>query len=88
MTRQSNALKKKYLFLSAAATLLYWYWESIASGNIRVDLLIIYPVLYTMYTVTLWNKFRWYSLFISAILMGINIVVMIISYSLFGKNPG
>lgn len=27
-------------------TIIYWWWESQAEGNIRVDLLIIYPVLF------------------------------------------
>jgi len=32
--------------LVGGATLAYWVWESRAAGNIRVDLLLIYPLLF------------------------------------------
>lgn len=69
-------------------TLLYWFWESKVGGNIRVDLLIIYPLLFCIYTRVLWNEYRRHAVLIASILMIINFLFFIFSYSLFSKNPG
>ena len=42
---------KRYLILPVIVTLLYWFWESQAEGNIRVDLLLIYPLLFLVVVV-------------------------------------
>jgi hypothetical protein len=82
-------------------TLLYWYWESSAEGNIRVDLLVIYPTLFLIYLSVLFvllarKKFGFisslsailFSILGAAALMGINYLFLMISYDLFDKNPG
>jgi hypothetical protein len=85
---KSGKLSKHSTIYIIIPTLLYWYWESRAEGNIRIDLLIIYPILFAIYIAVLWGKFRYYSLFISALLMVINILFFIFSYDFFGKYPG
>ncbi len=69
-------------------TLAYWAWESQASGNIRVDLLLIYPLLFFGYILLLWRRFRWWSIALSMALMALNFGFMLGSYSWFGKHPG
>lgn len=69
-------------------TAFYWFWESRAEGNIRIDLLIIYPFLFGLYTFCFWKKFRWWSPLASLFLMGLNIGFLMISYDLFDKHPG
>ncbi|HEX9657045.1 MAG TPA: hypothetical protein VGB89_09075 [Bacteroidota bacterium] len=69
-------------------TLAYWAWETQASGNIRVDLLLIYPLLFLVYILFLWRRFRWRSVLLSLLLMGVNFVFFVLSYSWFHKNPG
>lgn len=69
-------------------TLAYWIWESRASGNIRVDLILIYPLLFLGYTYFLWRRFRWFSIALSLLLMGINFGYFVMSYSWFHKYPG
>ena len=69
-------------------TALYWVWESRASGSIRVDLALIYPVLFCSYAVMLWSRFRFWSIAIAGLLMLINFSYFVISYRLFDKNPG
>ncbi|MCM0080858.1 hypothetical protein L4X63_04560 [Geomonas sp. Red32] len=71
-----------------AATLAYWAWESQASGNIRVDLLLIYPLLFFGYLRFLWPGFRWLSILISLFLMAVNLVFFANSYTWFHKNLG
>lgn len=69
-------------------TLVYWYWESRAEGNIRVDLLLIYPFLFLTYIITLWSRFKYYSLLMAIGLMALNFFFLMISYDLFNKHPG
>jgi len=83
-----NTLSKKSLAIVIISTLLYWFWESQAEGNIRIDLLIIYPVLFLIYLVSLWGRFRFLSIPIGFFLMLINIGFFMISYDLFNKNLG
>ena len=70
------------------ATLAYWGWESRAAGNIRIDLLLIYPFLFFYYLRVLWPRFRWFSAVISLCLMALNLIFFVLSYSLFHKNVG
>ncbi len=84
----NNKLSKISIVFIIIPTLLYWYWESIASGNIRIDLLLIYPALFTVYVASLWKRYRYYSVLISTLIMVVNIVFFIFSYYLFGKYPG
>jgi len=72
----------------AGMTLGYWAWESYASGNIRVDLLLIYPLLFGGYVYLLWRRLRWWSFAISLALMALNFGFFIKSYSWFQKYPG
>jgi hypothetical protein len=75
-------------YVALALTALYWLWESRASGNIRVDLGLIYPTLFTAYVVALWPKARFWSIPIAVGLMLLNIGYFVLSYGLFDKNPG
>jgi hypothetical protein len=70
------------------STLAYWAWESRAAGNIRVDLLIIYQFLFFGYIYFLWRRFRWLSIVLSFLFMGVNFGYFVMSYSWFHKNPG
>jgi len=70
------------------STLVYWLWESRTAGNIRLDLLLIYPILFLGYTYWLWARFRWWSVIISFLFMGLNFGFFVVSYSWFDKNPG
>ena len=74
--------------LPLIATALYWAWESQAEGNIRVDLLLIYPLLFCMYVVSLWSRFRLWSVLIAIAGMALNVAYFALSYRLFDKNPG
>lgn len=69
-------------------TFFYWYWESKAEGNIRIDLMLIYPILFSVYIKALWNKFSYYAILLSILLMVVNIIYSIFSYQLFDKYPG
>ena len=70
------------------ATALYWYWESFAEGNIRIDLLVLYPALTAIYLAILWPTLRWKGVALSAVLMIVNFGFFLISYDLFDKHPG
>lgn len=83
--KTSNKLSSFSIVLIIISTLLYWYWESIAQGNIRIDLLVIYPVLFAVYLISLWRRYGFYSLLISALLMVLNIIYFVFSYELFDK---
>jgi hypothetical protein len=74
--------------VALALTALYWIWESRAGGNIRVDLLLIYPALLFCYLISLWPRFRYWSIPIAVSLMAVNFVYFVISYRLFDKHPG
>ena len=76
------------LYVAAVLTALYWAWESRAAGNIRVDLLLIYPVLLVAYLVCLWPKFKYWSILITSALMASNFAFFVNSYWLFHKNRG
>jgi hypothetical protein len=69
-------------------TIAYWMWESRASGNIRVDLLLMYPLLFCGYIYFLWPRFRWLSVLFSSLLMALNFGYFVMSYSWFHKHPG
>ena len=88
MVEERKNTIKSYILIPVVITLLYWYWESIASGNIRADLLVIYPALFFIYIVALWRKYKFYSVMISILLMAVNYAFSLISYDLFDKYPG
>ncbi|NKC00727.1 MAG: hypothetical protein GKR90_19840 [Pseudomonadales bacterium] len=69
-------------------TVLYWIWESQAEGNIRIDLLLLYPILIVLYTSIWWSKLKWKALIITAGAMLLNVGFFLVSYDLFGKHPG
>lgn len=68
-------------------TLLYWYWESQTGGNIRVDLLLAYPLMLVLYLFFL-QRIGWISLPIAIVMMAVNYAFFTVSYSLFDKPPG
>lgn len=80
-------VKSSYLW-AILATLAYWGWESRASGNIRVDLLVLYPLLIGIYTSAFWSRLRWWSLLASFLLMAVNVAFFVMSYQVFHKHPG
>jgi hypothetical protein len=90
MIGKGDHSRKQTLSLAAVVTttLVYWAWETQASGNIRVDLLLIYPILFFSYILFLWHRFRWLSIVYSLLLMGLNFGFSMMSYSWFHKNPG
>jgi hypothetical protein len=79
--------KRPYIVM-IASTLAYWAWEARAEGNIRVDLLLIYPLLFIIYILCLWRRFRWGALGIGLLLMALNVGFFINSYAWFHKHPG
>lgn len=87
MTNEQQ-VSQRGLVITAVLTVLYWIWESQAAGNIRVDLLLIYPVLLSCYLYYLWPKFKYWSVIIAAALMAGNFMFFVSSYQLFDKNPG
>ena len=89
MTNKSQIIRfKQHLLIPIVCTLAYWYWESKAEGNIRVDLIVVYPVLFTAYVVSLWGKLRFWSVLVAALLMILNFTFFAFSYDLFDKHPG
>ncbi|WP_417536441.1 hypothetical protein [Methylophaga sp.] len=76
------------LLILVLVTLIYWFWEIRAEGNIRVDLVLIYPLLFVFYIKALWKRFKWYSLLFSSLIMLLNFGFLILSYDLFDKYPG
>lgn len=68
-------------------TLIYWGWETQARGDIRVDLILIYPLLFLIYNLTLlsslWPRHRWFSIFyalvFSSLIMAANVLVFVLS---------
>jgi len=82
---------KRVLFSYAtvfANTMLYWLWESKVGGNIRVDLVIIYPLLFLSYVVNFWFRHQSLSLVYGVLLMLMNLLFFSISYDLFQKSIG
>jgi len=75
------------IICSAAITLLYWAWESQAGGNIRVDLVLGYPLLFGLYLYFL-QRIGWASLPAALALMLLNYCFFMASYSLFDKPLG
>jgi hypothetical protein len=69
-------------------TLGYWAWESRAAGNIRIDLLALYPILFFAYISLLWPRLKWLALVPALLLMAVNVGFFVMSYSWFHKNPG
>jgi len=84
----NSQLSKASIFYILAPTLLYWWWESHAQGNIRIDLILIYPFLFVIYLTLLWRGFRYYAILIATVLMLMNFLFFIFSYDVFGKYPG
>lgn len=76
------------LVVAGISTALYWFWESRAEGNIRIDLIVIYPVLFSLYMSCFWKRYKFYSILIALSFMAVNTLFLVYSYSLFGKNPG
>ncbi len=85
---QSKKSLSIVLFFVGALTGGYLFWESQASGNIRVDLLFIYPCLLVGYALLLWRHLKWFSLLASVLLMLFNFWFMSHSYQWFHKFPG
>lgn len=83
-----NPYSEKRLWIAGIATTLYWVWEARAGGNIRIDLLLIYPLLFISYQMALWPRFKFRSILLSVAIMALNIGFMIASYKVFGKNTG
>jgi hypothetical protein len=84
----STETRSRWPIPSMIVTALYWAWESRTGGNIRIDLLLIYPALALFYLFDLWPRFRFWSLLIAAGLMALDLGFFIISYPLFRKHPG
>jgi len=68
-------------------TMLYWTWESVADGNIRVDLFFLYPLLLVLYLYAL-QRLGWFSILFILALMIANICFLSASYELFDKSLG
>ncbi len=81
-------LKSTPSWLPVVLTLLYWLWESRVGGNIRVDLLIIYPILFSLYLKYFSTQNRAYALAISVVLMAVNFGFFLLSYQIFDKPVG
>ncbi len=90
MGRIPNPRRRQQLSLAGIAilTLGYWIWESRAAGNIRIDLLVLYPILFFAYIRLLWPRLRWLALVPALLLMAVNAAFFVMSYSWFHKNPG
>lgn len=69
-------------------TLLYWWWESHVGGNIRIDLFIIYPLMFLVYFKAFERSNRTSALLISSFLMACNFVFCLLSYWMFNKSVG
>lgn len=74
--------------IAVLLTSLYWFWESKAEGNIRIDLLLIFPILTVVYIYALWRKFKFWAILIAIALMAINVLYFQLSYSIFDKSFG
>ena len=83
-----SQLTKHEIGYIVVPTLAYWAWEIIASGNIRIDLILIYPILFFIYIKALWRTQKVYSIFIAIVFMVINIIYSVLSYDMFNKYPG
>jgi hypothetical protein len=90
MDRISHPRRRRQLSWAAVLVLTvgYWAWESRAAGNIRVDLLALYPILFFTYIRLLWPQLRWLALLAALLLMAVNAGFFVMSYSWFHKNPG
>lgn len=81
-------MSRRGVSLLVGTTLAYWVWESRAAGNIRVDLHLIYPFLFSVYVFYFWKRFRGWSWIFALALMGVNAMFFVNSYAWFGKHPG
>jgi hypothetical protein len=93
ISKQRRISDPKKSFQSACAmvfglTLGYFFWESKMGGNIRIDLLVMYPCLLIGYILLLWPRLHWFSIVVAALLMSLNIWFMSHSYSWFHKSYG
>jgi len=75
------------IVVSAVLTIAYWAWESQAGGNIRVDLPLIYLLLFGSYLYVL-QRLGWLSALITLALMFANFCFFVVSYELFDKPLG
>ncbi|MCP4913601.1 MAG: hypothetical protein GY909_10820 [Oligoflexia bacterium] len=80
--------KKQRIIVTLVLFSLYAIWEANAEGNIRIDIIIIYPILFILYAATWWKEYKWKALFISFILSAFQYGFMILSYPLFNKYYG
>lgn len=78
----------KTLLLIIVPTLAYWFWESRAEGNIRIDLLLIYPALFGLYAALLWQRLKFKALVVALLIMAGNVAWFMLSRDLFDKYPG
>lgn len=81
-------ISKFRFLLIIIVTGLYWFWESQAEGNIRIDILILYPFMGLIYLWAFWQWLKWKAIFACLTLIAINYGFMMISYDLFNKFPG
>lgn len=86
--KKADKLSRTSWLVVLLPTLLYWFWESRAEGNLRVDLLVIYPTLFAVYTRALWSAYRFWAFFMALFIMLVNVLFFVFSYDLFGKYPG
>ncbi len=85
----AQRMKKNFSYASALSlTLAYWTWEAQAHGNIRVDLILLYPLMFGSYIMFFWHMLRWRSLLPALALMALNFGFFAMSYSWFDKYPG
>jgi hypothetical protein len=85
---ETRSINRGTALTAAVLTALYWFWESRAEGNIRVDLLLIYPVLFGCYIGAFWPRFKSGSILLALALMVVNAGWFVVSYDLFDKHPG
>jgi hypothetical protein len=90
MDRISDPRRRNQLCWAGVLVLTvgYWAWESRAAGNIRVDLLVLYPILFFAYIWLLWPRLRWLGLLAALLLMALNVGFLVMSNAWFHKNPG
>lgn len=85
----SARLRNGFALASAALlTFAYWIWEAQAEGNIRADLVLLYPYLFGAYLMFFWRMLGWKAFFPALGLMAVNVAFFAMSYSWFDKYPG
>lgn len=81
-------ISKFKLILIILTTAGYWFWESQAEGNIRIDILVLYPLMSLIYLWALWQWLKFKAIIVCLLLLAINYGFLMISYDLFDKFPG